>query len=159
MDAILTLDQFRSAFQSGGLRSVGVTASGGLFFVTAQQRTGDRVSLATTRGKQIRRFRDAGKAIAVLHAMGARKVEVDISDWTPGQAAEEGRRRPDTAERQRRAHAAAVHDAWFRAEVEQSLREADAPGAIWVSQDEVRQESAARRAAWLNLAKAGGNVD
>ncbi len=149
MTTTLDLDQFRSAFQSGGLHSVGVTASGGLFYVTAQPRTGDRITLATTRGKQMRGFRDAGKAIAVLHAMGARKVDVDISDWSPEQAAQEGRRRPDTAERQRRAHEAAAHDAWFRAEVEQSVREADASDAIWVSQDEVRQESVARRAAWL----------
>ncbi len=159
MATILNLDQFRSAFRSGGLRSVGITASGGLFFITAEPRTGDRITLATTRGKQMRGFREAGKAIAVLHAIGARKVEVDISDWSPEQEAEGVRRRPDTAERQRRAHEAAAHDSWFRAEVEQSLREADAPDAVWVSQDEVRQESAARRAAWLTRVGAGGKPD
>lgn len=144
----MTLDQFRSALRTGGLRSVGVTASGGQFFVTAQPRSGERVTLATTRGKAVRGFRDAGKAIALLHAIGARKVEVDTTEWSPEQAVLEGRRRPDTAERQRRAHAAATHDAWFRAEAEQAVREADDPNADWVSDEEVRRRSAEHRAKW-----------
>jgi hypothetical protein len=153
---IMTLDQFRSAFQSGGLRSVGVTAEGGLFFVTAEPRSGDPVKLATTRGKTPRTFRDPGKAIAVLHDLGARKVEVDTSAWNPDQAAPEGRRRPDTAERQRRAHEAAAYDAWFRAEVRQAIREADDPDTVWITNEEVERESAERRAKWLAQAAARG---
>ncbi len=145
---IMNLDQFRTAFQTGGLRSVGVMASGGLFFVTGLPRSGERVTLATTRGKLARGFRDAGKAIAVLHDIGARKVEVDTSEWLPEQAAAAGRHRPDTAERQRRAHQAAGHDAWFRAEVEGALREADDPAAEWLSNEQVKQHSAERRARW-----------
>ena len=140
------LDRFRSALQTGGFRSVGVTASGGLFFVTAQPRNGERVTLATTRGKRARGFRDPGKAIALLHAIGARKVEVDTSEWSPEQAALEGRHRPDTAERQRRAHQAVAHDAWFRSEVEQALHEADDPAAEWMSNEEAKRQSAERRA-------------
>lgn len=45
------------------------------------------------------------------------------------------------------------HDAWFRAEVEQALREADAPDAEWVSHEEVRRESEERRARWLRMAE------
>jgi hypothetical protein len=150
MDTTLNLAEFRGALQSGGLRSVGVTASGGLFFVTAQPRSGGRIVLATTRGKQRRGFRDAGKAIAVLHDMGVRKVEVDTSEWLPEQAALSGPRRPDTALRQRRAHKAIAYDTWFRAQIAQSLKEADAPDAARVSQEHVKRESATRRAAWLN---------
>lgn len=144
----LNLDQFRGVFRAGGFRAVGVMASGGVFFVTAEPRSGGRVGLATTRGKGARGFRDAGKAIAVLHAIGARKVQVDTSEWTPGQAAAGARRRPDTAARQRRAHEASAHDAWFRAEVEQALREADDPNAVWMSNDEVKRQSARSRAKW-----------
>src|SRR6476620_8959142 len=133
----MTLEQFRSTLQAGGLRSLAVKAQGGLFFVTAESRSGDRVTLATTRGKVARAFRDPGKAIAVLHALGARKVEVDTSDWSPEQAANEGPRRPDTAERQRRRHEAAGYDAWFRSEVAQALREADDPNTEWVSNEQV----------------------
>jgi hypothetical protein len=152
---IMTLDQFRSAFQTGGLRSVGVRAEGGRFFVTAEPGSGERITLATTRGRTARAFRDPGKAIAILHGIGARKVEVDTSHWSPEQAAQEGRRRPDTAERQRRAHEAAAYDAWFRAEVQQALREADDPDTVWVTNEEVERESAERRARWLAQAARG----
>ncbi len=152
----MTLDQLRSTFQAGGLRSVGVTAEGGQFFITAEPRTGERITLATTRGKTARGFRDPGRAIALLHELGARKLEVDLSAWSPEQAAAEGRRRPDTAERQRRAHEAAAHDAWFRAEVEQGLKEADDPDTVWISNEEVERESAERRAKWLAQARRAG---
>jgi hypothetical protein len=150
---IMTLDQFRSAFRTGGFKSVNVIALGGLFFVTGAPRDGDQVTLATTRGKQRRGFRDAAKAIAVLHDIGVRKVEVDTSGWSPDQPTLEGRRRPDTAERQRRAHAAAGHDAWFRAQVEQALHEADDPKADWVSNDEVETLGAQHQARWRAGAK------
>jgi hypothetical protein len=148
MKSALTLDQFRSAFHSGGLRSVSLLASGGQFFVTAQPRTGKRVTLATTHGKKFRAFRNPAKAIEVLHAMGAHKVEVDTTAWSPAQATAESRKRPDTAARQRRAHEAAAHDAWFRREVELAVQEADAPHAEWDSQAEVKRQSAIKRAAW-----------
>ncbi len=136
----MSLDQFRGAFRAGGLRSVGVTAAGGVFYVTAEPQSGGRITLATTRGKQPRRFRDPGKAIALLHAMGAHRVDV--------QAAMAARTRPDTAERQRRAHEAASHAAWFRAEVEQALREADDPATEWLSDEAVKTRSAEYRARW-----------
>lgn len=154
MPSALNLDQFRTAFRSGGLRSVSILASGGEFFVTAEPRTGERVTLATTHGGKLRSFRDAGKAIAILHQIGAHKIEIDTSAWSPGQASLHSRRRPDTALRQRRAHEAAAHDAWFRAEVEQALREANDPRAQWVPQDEVKRRSEAKRAQWSARAEA-----
>jgi hypothetical protein len=142
----LNLDQFRSAFLTGGLRSVGITAQGSQFFVNAQPQNGDRITLATTRGKQARVFRNLAKAIAVLHEIGARKVEVDTSAWLPGETL--GPQRPDTAERQRRAHQAAEYDAWFRAEIEEAIREADDPNCVWVSNEEVERMSEEYRARW-----------
>lgn len=44
--------------------------------------------------------------------------------------------------------AAAEHDAWFRAEVEKPLREADDPNAEWISNDEMKRISAEWRAKW-----------
>jgi formylmethanofuran dehydrogenase subunit E len=154
----LNLDEFRATFQSGGFRSVSVVASAGSFFVTAQPRTGKQVTLATTHGKKRRAFRDAGKAIAILHELGARKVEVDTSDWSPNLAGTDAKKRPDTAERQRRAHAAAEHDAWFRAEVEQAIREADAPDAVWISNEEIKLEMAELRKEWRQRAEGEATV-
>lgn len=144
----LTLDQFRSAFRSGGFQSVGIRASGGDFFVTAQPRSGGSVTLATTHGLRRRAFRDAGKAIALLHTIGAHQIQVDTSKWSLDEKASSRRKRPDTADRQRRAHEAAAHDAWFRAEVEQAIREADSPDAKWVPHEEVMRRSAIKRAEW-----------
>lgn len=148
MKTALNLDQFRSAFHAGGLRSISIMASGGQFFVTAQPRVGDRVTLATTHGRKVRTFRDPGKAIQILHEMGAHRVEVDTSAWSSVKARVEGRKRPDTSERQRRAHQAAAHDAWFRQEVERAVQEANDPNAEWDSQAEVKRQSAIKRAAW-----------
>lgn len=153
MAAALNLDQFRAAFRAGGLRSVSVQAAGGEFFITAEPRTGERVTLATTHGGKLRAFRDPGKAIAILHEIGAHKVGVDTSAWSPAQANLLARRRPDTAARQRRAHEAAAHDAWFRSEVEQALKEADEPTTQWISQGEAKRQSTRRREKWQ--AKAG----
>jgi hypothetical protein len=150
MKTALSLDQFRSAFLAGGLRSISVMASGGQFFVTALPRKGDRLTLATTHGKRLRAFRNPAKAIEILYRMGAHRVEVDTSAWSPKEAQLEGRKRPDTAERQRRIHQAAAHDAWFRQEVEMAVREADDPDAEWNSQEQVKRQSAVHRAAWLS---------
>jgi hypothetical protein len=105
----ITLGGLREAIQSGAFRTVGVAAAGGLFFVTVlPRRGGGWVVLEVTRGKQARAFRDPGKAIALLHGLGARKILVDVSLWDPARAGEHGWQRPDVAARQRRAHGAAA---------------------------------------------------
>jgi hypothetical protein len=155
MQTALNLDQFRTAFRAGGLHSILLMASGGQFFVTAQPRIGERITLATTHGNKLR---NPAKAIEILHQMGAHKVEIDTSAWSPAQAVLEGRKRPDTSARQRRAHQAAAHDAWFRQEVELAVQEADDPHAKWESQTEVKRQSAMKRAAWLSAAGEKGTV-
>ena len=50
---------------------------------------------------------------------------------------------------QRRAHEVAAHDAWFRAEVEQALSEANGPAARWIPQEDVKRQSAGKRTEWL----------
>jgi hypothetical protein len=52
------------------------------------------------------------------------------------------------------AHEAAAHDAWFRAEVEQGIKEADDPSTQWVPNEVVNATSAKRRAAWAKKAQA-----
>lgn len=58
------------------------------------------------------------------------------------------------AERLRHAHQAAAYDKWFRAEVEQGLKEADDHNTQWISNEDVKAESAKRREAWRKQAKA-----
>lgn len=58
------------------------------------------------------------------------------------------------SERLRRAHEAAAHDKWFRAQVEEGIKEADDPGTEWVPNEAVKAISAKRRAAWAKKAQA-----
>jgi predicted transcriptional regulator len=46
----------------------------------------------------------------------------------------------------RRQQEEVAHEAWFRAEVEQAIREADDPAAEWVPHDMVKQDMARERA-------------
>lgn len=148
----LNLDQFRTAFQSGGLRSVHLQASGGEFYITARPQKGPHVTLASTHGKRRRTFRNPASAIEILHRIGARKLEVDTSAWSPDKARLAAPKRPDTAARQRRAHQAARYDAWFREELVKALAEANDPKSAWETQSEVKVRSADKRAEWLRKA-------
>jgi hypothetical protein len=51
------------------------------------------------------------------------------------------------------------YDAWLRAEVEQAIREADAPDAVFIDHEDVKRESAAWRAELLAKLGAGANTD
>lgn len=55
--------------------------------------------------------------------------------------------RPDAAERQRRAQSAAEHDAWFRGEVAQAIKEANAADAVWIDNNEATTRWRRRREA------------
>lgn len=59
-----------------------------------------------------------------------------------------GKSRGDASERMRQTHQAAAYDKWFRAEVQQGIREADDPATEWVSNDTVMAESVKRRDIW-----------
>lgn len=65
-----------------------------------------------------------------------------------------GNSRNDASARMKLTHQAAAYDKWFRAEVQQGLREADAPDTQWVSNEKVMAESAERREIWRQRANA-----
>jgi len=71
-------------------------------------------------------------------------------------AAIAGKSRGDTAARMRRAHEAAAHDKWFRAQVELGIQEADDPNTQWVSHEETKTGWSKKRADLLKRAE--GNV-
>jgi predicted transcriptional regulator len=51
---------------------------------------------------------------------------------------------------------AVEHDAWFRAQVDLAIQEADAPGAVWVSNEDATQQWADQRAALLKTHQGAG---
>ena len=79
----------------------------------------------------------------------------DLLDATDHSGVElAGKSRNDASERMRQTHAAAAYDKWFRAQVEQGIKEADDPSTQWVSNEAVKATSAKRRAAWAKKAQA-----
>ncbi len=135
----LTLEQLRATALAGGVASVTLKAAGGTFLVAVATRSGGDGVLITTRTKEPRRFADPRKAMLLLRAMGIATAQLDISRWNPDETAT-GTARPDRAVAMKRAHEAAAHDRWFRAQVEQGLREANDPATVMLPHARVMTE-------------------
>lgn len=60
--------------------------------------------------------------------------EVDATHYSSTNIHRPGR--PDAAARMKRAHEAAAYDAWFRAQVDAGIKEADDPATQWVSNED-----------------------
>jgi hypothetical protein len=102
--------------------------------------------LAAQRSGQVRLFKRFETLANYLREIGIARFEVDASEYDP---TELRTMRPDRTLALRRSHEAVRHDAWFRGEVEQALREADDPNTVWVSNEDAKAQSAAQRARWL----------
>ena len=77
----------------------------------------------------------------------------DLLDATNFSAALVGKSREDASVRLRQAHEAAAHDRWFRAQVEQGLKEADDPNAEWISHEDANASWATKRAEFAKRAE------
>ena len=102
--------------------------------------------LAATRSKEIRVFKRLDTLVGYLKAIGINRFDVDAADFDS--ATVKTYSRPDTSATLKQAHAALVHDRWFREQVAQAVKQADDPATHWVSNETVMAESAKRRAAW-----------
>ena len=105
-----------------------------------------RQRLAATRSKQARVFKRFETLVSYLKEMGISRFDVDATEFDATVSSHHSR--PDTSATLKQAHAALAHDKWVRAQVVQALEQAAAPGAEWVSNEEVMALSKARRAAW-----------
>ncbi|MBF0463083.1 MAG: hypothetical protein HQL87_17070 [Magnetococcales bacterium] len=103
-------------------------------------------SLAAHRGA-IRVFRKFETLVAYLKGLGIVQYAVDAAHYDPNVPTEH--KRPDAANRMRRAYAAAEHDAWFREQVQQAVVAADQPDAVFISHAQVKAAWASRRAELL----------
>lgn len=112
--------------------------------------------LGAQRTDRPRTWRSLDRAVAYLkdelHIV--RFDLLDATNHTDGEPME-GRPRADASERLRLAHEAAGHDKWFRAQVAQAIKEADAPDAQWVSQAEASASWKKKRA---DLVKRAGSA-
>ena len=142
-----TIDQTTLArlVEAGAVRCASIIGQPGGWGVVIQYGMTERV-LAAKRG-DVRNFARFETLVGYLKKLGIAKYQVDATQYDPATVKEE-RFRENAAERMRHAHEAAAHDKWFRAQVEQALTEADDPATVWLSNEEVKTHSAARRAEW-----------
>lgn len=110
--------------------------------------------LASTRSREVRVFRKFETLASYLRDMGIHRFDTDVSNFNP-QSGVGQRSRPDTSAALKRAHAAAGHDQWFRAQVEEALRVADDPNTSWVSHEDATASWAEKRAQLVKLAERG----
>jgi len=137
----LTLNQFRTVTEAGGLLSVSLVAKGGTFHVEAETRKGLAV-LVKARGNALREFRNPAKAMLLLRELGVREMRTDTRQWQPEQAEIPAYSRPDRAQ--------AMNDALEAADLKRTLeariKEADDPNTVWIDHDQLFDELEARYA-------------
>jgi hypothetical protein len=68
--------------------------------------------------------------VSYLRGVGISRFDVDSALYSPETSG--SRARPDRAEALCKAHQASAHDAWFNAQVQIALHEADDPETHWV---------------------------
>ncbi len=134
---------------AGAIRGASVVGQPGGWGVVFQYGTTER-TLAVKRG-QVRIFKKFDTLAVYLRKIGIETFKTDTKQFDPTVTHV---KRADTSERMRKAHEAAAHDAWFRAQVEHGLQEADDPNTQWVSNETVKATSAKRRTAWAKKAQA-----
>ena len=133
--------------EAGALLETHVVGQGGGWSVLIRYGNQSRV-LAAQRGNAARVFKKMDTLVSYLKDAGISKFEVDSAAFV----AEAGTVRPDRAQALRNAHEAAAHDAWFRAEVQLALDEADGDDAQWVAHETAAQSWPEKREALANKA-------
>lgn len=111
--------------------------------------------LAATRSKDVRVFKRLETLVSYLKTIGISRFDVDATEFDA--ATVKTYSRPDTSAKLKQAHAALVHDRWFREQVSQAVKQADDPSTQWLSNEVVMAQSAKRRAVWRARAIAKKN--
>jgi len=135
--------------EAGAVRGADVIGQPGGWGVVIKYGMAER-ALSVRRGA-VRVFRKLETLVNYLREIGITQFTVNAANYDPAATTRPGR--PDTSARMKRAHDAAEHDKWFREQVEEGIRQANDPNTVWVSNDEVNEMSAKRRAEWAKQAK------
>lgn len=116
---------------------------GGWSIVVKYGMTERALAARRTRG-EVRIFKKLETLVGYLKELGVSSFDVNAADYDP----EGGKTvtRPDKSAALKRAHAAAAHDEWFRAEVDAAIKEADDPNTVWVSNEDAKASWAKKRA-------------
>lgn len=121
------LATLRELVEAGSVRSAAIVGLPGGYAVQVRYGMSDRALAART--GEVRIFSKIDGAAKTLRGLGVVKAELDTSGYTPGSVL--SKRRPDRTQALKDAHKAALHDKWFRDQVELAMTEADSPDAVW----------------------------
>ena len=139
--------------ETGAVRAAHVVGGLGGWKIVVHADKDFTYTLAVQRqGRSPRLFKKMDTLIGYLKDVGIAQFDVDATLYQP-----ESYSRPDRSVALRRTHAAASHDKWFREQVDEAVRAADAPGAVWISHDDARQDWADLRADLLERLKTDGH--
>jgi hypothetical protein len=125
----------RRMAEAGAIRGVSIIGQPGGWSVMLKTGLLEK-PLGGTKADRPRMWRSLDTLTAYLRK-DLRIVHIDSVDASNHSAADRSRPgRPDAAARLKRAHEAAAHDAWFRAEMQAAVKEADDPATPWVSHED-----------------------
>jgi len=135
----MTLEQLRTANETGGVAGVTLKGRGSAFFVQITTRSGVGAVLAKVRSSEPRRFGNPAAAFNVLRDIGITLGRFDASEWDPAEH-EPASRANGRAEALRKAHKAAAYNEWLAVEIQAAI---DDPGSS-IPHDEVMDRMDAR---------------
>ena len=125
------LAMLRELVEAGSIRSAAIVGLPGGYAIQVRYGMSDRALAART--GDVRIFAKIDAAAKTLRGLGVVKAELDTSGYSPASVL--SKRRPDRTQALKDAHKAALHDKWFRSQVELAVAEADSPGAVWHEHD------------------------
>ena len=125
------LSTLRELVEAGSVRSAAIVGLPGGYSVQVRYGMSDRALAART--GDVRIFSKIDGAAKTLRALGVVKAELDTSGYSPSSLL--SKRRPDRTKALQDAHKAALHDKWFRSQVELAITDADSPAAVWNAHD------------------------
>lgn len=121
----MTLEQLRTASETGGVSSVTLKGQGGAFLVQINTRSGVAAILTKARNSEPRRFGNPAAALNVLREVGITIGQFDASEWNPDEREPVARSSDNRAKALHKAHEAAAYNEWLAAEIQEAI---DDPG-------------------------------
>jgi len=130
---VVKLATLRELVEAGSVRSASIIGLPGGYAIQVRFGLSDRALAART--GDVRIFSKIDGAAKTLRSLGVVKAELDTSGYSPGSVL--SKRRPDRTQALKDAHKSALHDKWFRSQVELAVTEADSPTALWHEHDKM----------------------
>ena len=116
----MTIEQLRTASDTGGISGVTLKGQGGTFLVQIATRSGSAAVLTKARSSEPRRFGNPIAALNVLRDVGITIGQFDASEWSPGEKTKTAGNR-GRADAMRKAHQAAAYSKWLAAEIQEAI--------------------------------------